>query len=215
MPSRFKQINTSLGTSQAFSASVNPNEDWSKILDPVERKKIQNRIAQRNYRKKLKKRLKDVERSAASSSASTEQKPAELQPPQPPPCQKFSPWLSSELRCTSPGEDPMFSDRYTHGNFTSPPRSSEAFYLAPPVQHATPSAIKSPYHLIPPTATLNMFSGDHLPLLRPSNNCTPLSLVPSMNSGCFPDKDPANPFVIGYGAIGGVEIPPPHAYDLV
>jgi hypothetical protein len=27
------------------------NEDWSKIRDPVERRKIQNRIAQRNYRK--------------------------------------------------------------------------------------------------------------------------------------------------------------------
>lgn len=27
------------------------NEDWSEIRDPVERRKIQNRIAQRNYRK--------------------------------------------------------------------------------------------------------------------------------------------------------------------
>ena len=28
------------------------NEDWSKIRDPVERRKMQNRIAQRNYRKR-------------------------------------------------------------------------------------------------------------------------------------------------------------------
>ena len=70
------------------------NEDWSKIRDPVERRKMQNRIAQRNYRKrraninphspakarvgkKIKQRLALLESRASSEGASSDRASSE------------------------------------------------------------------------------------------------------------------------------------------
>lgn len=179
--------------------------------------------------KKLKKRLEDLERRAASSSASPEQKPAELRRPTRSPRQEFPSPASSESeygRRTpelqnhygAPTEERgMFSHQYTRQLSTSPPPFSYSTYPAPDTAaYSMPySSSHGPYHTIATTTTSEMPVYSHYlpPLTSTYQSAGTLpSLVHPMKSEYYDDNE-ISPFGAGYATMAGVEIPPPHHYS--
>jgi hypothetical protein len=203
-------------TSSAFSASAYPNEDWTKISDLAERRRIQNRIAQRNYRKKLKKRLEDLERRAASNSASPEQQPAKL-PRQAVQIKEEA--RSSEDSCESSEypqlhssesrpefmplqDDRLFAQQYTRQLSTSPPPFS---YTAQQDNFTYPAySSQDPYGTLSSSCSDMSLYSYALPFSSPYSS-TLQSIEYPIKPELYPDGD-LNAFGISYTQLPSIDI---------
>lgn len=221
-------------SSSAFSASANANEDWTKISDLAERRRIQNRIAQRNYRKKLKRRLEDLERRAASSSASPEQSHEELDNSHSDHSESsvssrtlsessagtevtrtMSPEVLTVDSFSSPEErGSLFGQQCTRQLSTSPPPIFSYGSYAFPEQSYQSYPQHTAYHSLPaPYSGDYTYSNQYLPPLTATLPTMPPSTMSMKRDALFPEEDMMTPFSMSYASMAGIDISNSQAFS--
>ena len=185
--------------------------------------------------KKLKKRLEDLERRAASNSASPEQRPAELERSKSQPGEERRSITSPETKKSGVDQSRrtpsasqvshqqqqyysahddrgMFSHQYTRQLSTSPPPFSYSGYPSEtvtyaPYSHSTYGTISSA------PSDLPIFT-PYLPPLTHSNTfpaTLPSVMYPTTKQEYYPE-DEMSPFTMSYASMAGIDIPQAQSY---